>query len=565
MKELTKIIFLCVLIIYTGHRTTFAGSGEQQWAAGGVDICTVVGDRLDEHGGEIVMVTDGSGGAIIVWEDYRNGSVTDWDIYAQRVDIDGNAKWTTNGVALCTAKDMQRSPLVVSDGSGGAIIAWYDEREYSTRCGDIYAQQIDANGTIQWGTNGRPVCIQNEHQYNHQIVSDGNGGAIIVWRDKRDFIDLFIPGVYGQRINASGTALWGTDGRLITSEVDYTASIDSLVADGSGGAYMVVADYRNDNWDVYAQRIDSHGSALWSSDKPVCTVSDTQQYSSALSLGGNGAIVVWDDDRDNIYGQRVDASGLIKWDTDGVRVSNTVSYNSTDKTAIVTDGSGGAIVGWLSVTSGYYGIDTHRLDADGVLQWSSGVTIAPQIAHYTLENLDMVSDGSGGAFITWYDFRSYIDYDVYAQRIDASGNIRWDSGGSAVCTMPGNQSAPAMVLSGDDSIVVAWWDYSLTQTDYAIKAQKLTGSQSSDTTTTTTGSGGCFSELLYGEYSKEAEFLRYFRDDVLSKTPEGKEIVRLYYQLSPVIVKAMEKDKQFKEEMKEMIDGILPLIFEGKE
>ena len=565
MKDLTKIIFLCVLITYAGYKPVFAGSGEQQWAAGGVDICTVVGDRLDGYGGEMAMVTDGSEGAIIVWEDYRNGSVTDWDIYAQRVDTDGNIKWTTNGVAICTAKNMQRSPLVVSDGIGGAIIAWYDERDYSTRCGDIYAQQIDANGNIQWGTSGRPVCIQNEHQYNHLIVSDGSGGAIVVWRDKRDFIDLFIPGVYGQRINASGAALWGTDGRLITSEVDGSASIDSLVADGSGGAYVVLADYRNDNWDVYAQRVDANGSALWSSDKPVCTVSDTQQYSSAVSLGGNGVIVVWDDDRDNIYGQRVDASGLIKWDTDGVRVSNTVSYNSTDKTAIVTDGSGGAIVGWLSVTSGYYGIDIHRLDADGVLQWSSGVTIAPQIAHYTLENLDMVSDGSGGAFITWYDFRSYIDYDVYAQRIDASGNIRWDSGGSAVCTMPGNQSAPAMVLSGDDSIIVAWWDYSLTQTDYAIKAQKLTGSQSSDTTTTTTGSGGCFSELLYGEYSKEAELLRYFRDDVLGKTPEGQEIIRLYYQLSPVIVKAMEKDKQFKEEMKEMIDGILPLIFEGEE
>jgi hypothetical protein len=563
MKDLTKIIFLCVLIICTCHRTTFAGSGEQKWAVGGVDICTVVGDRLDGYGGEVAIVTDGSDGAIIVWEDYRDGSVTDWDIYAQRVDADGNIKWTTNGVAICTAKDMQRGPLVVSDGIGGAIIAWYDERDYSTRCGDIYAQQIDANGNIQWGVNGRPVCIHREHQYNHLIVSDGSGGAIVVWRDTRDDMDLFIPGVYGQRINASGAALWGANGRLITSEVDHTASVDSLVADDSGGAYVVLADYRNDNWDVYAQRIDANGSALWSSDKPVCTVSDTQQYSSAVSLGGNGAIVVWDDDRDNIYGQRVDASGSMQWDTDGVRVSNTVSYNtSTDKTAIVTDGSGGAIVGWLSVTSGYYGIDTHRLDADGVLQWGSVVTIAPQISHYTLENLDMVSDGSGGVFITWYDFRSYIDYDVYAQKIDGNGTIQWESGGSTVCAASGHQSAPAMVLSGDDSIIVAWYDYSLSKTDYTIKVQKLTDSQSSNTTTTTTGSGGCFSELIYGEYSKETELLRYFRDDVVSKTPEGQEIIRLYYQLSPVIVKAMEKDEQFKEEIKEMIDGILPLIFE---
>jgi hypothetical protein len=35
------------------------------------------------------------------------------------------------------------------------------------------------------------------------------------------------------------------------------------------------------------------------------------------------------------------------------------------------------------------------------------------------------------------------------------------------------------------------------------------------------------------------------------------------YQWSPVIVKAMEKDEEFKEEIKEIIDGVLELL--GKE
>ncbi|MCK5186739.1 MAG: hypothetical protein KAR43_06345 [Deltaproteobacteria bacterium] len=50
------------------------------------------------------------------------------------------------------------------------------------------------------------------------------------------------------------------------------------------------------------------------------------------------------------------------------------------------------------------------------------------------------------------------------------------------------------------------------------------------------------------------------RDNVLNKTPEGQEIIRLYYQWSPAIVKAMEEDEEFRGEVKEMIDGILPLI-----
>ena len=38
------------------------------------------------------------------------------------------------------------------------------------------------------------------------------------------------------------------------------------------------------------------------------------------------------------------------------------------------------------------------------------------------------SDGAGGAIITWDDMRggSTVDYcEIYAQRIDAFGNIRW--------------------------------------------------------------------------------------------------------------------------------------------
>jgi len=80
------------------------------------------------------------------------------------------------------------------------------------------------------------------------------------------------------------------------------------------------------------------------------------------------------------------------------------------------------------------------------------------------------------------------------------------------------------------------------------------------TTTTTVEEGICPSEAIYGEYSKETEILRYMRDNVLSKTPEGREMVRLYYKLSPVIVKVTREDEEFKEEVKAIVDVILQLI-----
>jgi hypothetical protein len=84
-------------------------------------------------------------------------------------------------------------------------------------------------------------------------------------------------------------------------------------------------------------------------------------------------------------------------------------------------------------------------------------------------------------------------------------------------------------------------------------------------TTTTASSQPCTSETIYGEDSEETELLRSFRDNVLSQTPEGQELIRLYYQWSPVIVKAMESDEEFKEEIKEMIDGVWEMIEVGVE
>ncbi len=77
------------------------------------------------------------------------------------------------------------------------------------------------------------------------------------------------------------------------------------------------------------------------------------------------------------------------------------------------------------------------------------------------------------------------------------------------------------------------------------------------TTTTTTEDQPCPVEEIYGEYSVPTELLRSLRDEVLSKTKEGQEIIRLYYELAPEIVEGMREDEGFKEGVQELIDGIL--------
>lgn len=74
----------------------------------------------------------------------------------------------------------------------------------------------------------------------------------------------------------------------------------------------------------------------------------------------------------------------------------------------------------------------------------------------------------------------------------------------------------------------------------------------------------CPSEVIYGKKSEEIRLLKYFRDNVLNKTQDGREYIKLYYQWSPLIVKAMKEDKEFAKNVKDIIDEVFILIDEEK-
>ncbi|MBF8247265.1 MAG: xylanase [Bacteroidetes bacterium] len=67
-----------------------------------------------------------------------------YDVYASRITGSFALPWTANGVPICTADSTQTNPTAVSDGSGGAIVAWQDKRSGNY---DIYASRVFQGGT----------------------------------------------------------------------------------------------------------------------------------------------------------------------------------------------------------------------------------------------------------------------------------------------------------------------------------------------------------------------------------------------------------------------------------
>ncbi len=405
-------------------------------------------------GGDVpVVVTDGAGGAIVTFTD-PNG------LYAQRFDGYGSVVWTSGNAVLSLAAGNINSTIAVSDGAGGAIVAWSDTRSGPTNR-NIYAQRVDANGGVLWQTDGMPVCTAVGNAITPTIVTDGAGGAIIAWRDARAGVDI-----YAQRVDATGDTLWTFDGIpvcLATSTQEEPVS----VSDGTGGTIVVWRDGRagGANTDIYAQRIDGAGNPVWTPDgRPVSTDLAFQWTPCVVPDGESGAIVAWRDERNaynDIYAQRVDQYGLRMWDND-VPICALADYAGTP--LAVSDETGGMITVWRDGRNpgSNYDLYTQRVSAEGFVLWTVDGVAVSTVPGYDDDKIQAqpVSDGAGGMIVVWEDWRR-VDTtgDIYGQRIDRDGNTRWQTGGAPVCAEPRDQYAPAVILNDQGDALVAWTDW----------------------------------------------------------------------------------------------------------
>jgi hypothetical protein len=417
------MLVLCSLLFIPS--STKAG-----WQTDGNPVCTETGSQIDPQ-----LVPDGQGGVLIVWSDTRFGSQ---DIFAQRVDAFGNALWDPNGVPVCTATATQSGAEVVLTGLGGAIIAWTDQRNSATTQNDIYIQKLDPNGAPQWTINGMQLTNAVFNQSGPGgMVSDGEGGAILAWTDLRGGANL---DVYAQRVNFLGSPVWTANGVLVVDNPQNIADVH-VIENGTGRAIVSWKDFRDGDGEVYVQSLAPDGSADWTSNG-VALSSGALMLGSIFQTittdDAGGVIAVWRDGRavdPGVYAQRVRNVGVRAWPAD---VPMTVlPAGGGHAPRIVPDGLGGAVTSWTDYRNSEFDIYAQRVDSTGTVQWpTNGVVVVDTTGTQAFHAV--TPEGSGGAIVVWRDERG-ADFDVYAQQLDPSGARQWGTQGIPVCTATGGQ------------------------------------------------------------------------------------------------------------------------------
>lgn len=424
-------------------------------------VCAALGDQ-----NAVQVVGDGAGGYIAVWVDERGA---DSDIYAQRLDAAGGVSWNAAGVAVCTAAGDQTAPRVVCDGAGGAIVVWVDGRVDSS---DVYAQRVDADGAVQWTTDGVVVSAAHGYQDGVALAADGFGGAYIAWEQRRS--NPAEEDAYAQLVDASGALQWGAGGIALSDSTGAQGSVD--IASDPGGAIFVWSDDRAPEGGIHAARTDASGVVLWSSDASLMLGGSLAWDDPVImSDGWGGAFVTCEATRGfgelDILGQRVNVVGAPLWGVGGLILCD--AGGDQYDVRMVTDNDGGVILAWSDERSASRSdVYAMRVDGWGTNLWplySTGLMVSGGTDGAA--SPDLVPDGAGGAVIAWHGGHTGYE-DIYAQRVDAIGNIEWALGGEDVSSAFGQKWEPRIVTDGMGGGVVFWSDFRNT-VSFDVYAQRI--------------------------------------------------------------------------------------------
>jgi hypothetical protein len=307
------------------------------------------------------MVADGTGGIVLVW-------TTEESQHVLRQDNAGNTLWTH-------AISSRGNGLKLAAGENGeSFILWRDfDNPYFT------IQKLSAGGETLWGEEGTLEGVRIKHLETAlppepEIISDGTGGAFVSWAEPThggmpSYIWLC-------RIKADGNVDCDGPVRDLTSTANvYT----QLVADGSGGAFVVWEDHR-EGMALFAQRISAEGEPSWQENGvPVCTdLPEVSPRFHAVFDGKGGVIVAWIAGAGNLYAQTLDAYGQRLWAKEGLLVASNACHWPLE---LCAHRAGGFVAGWSS------GGDAHqpdysfvqRINAEGHAIWGeAGIELVPQ-------------------------------------------------------------------------------------------------------------------------------------------------------------------------------------------
>ena len=320
----------------------------------------------------------------------------------------------------------QNHPRIAVAGNDGFVITWVDRRSGEA---DIYVQRFASDGTAIGGNRRVNDDTGDAYQAEPAIATDLTGYYSLVWQDYRNGVYPFDPDVFLQRLDTSVAAI-GVNQILTVEQPDSLKETPDIALSPWYGGVVVWADYRNRNWDIYGQLIDTYGTRVGANFRVNDDTGTGQQHAPRVAVSSAGWFVItWYDNRqgnDDIFAQRYSATGT--------RIGGNVKVNSDNTTArqafpdVAADGASHFTVVWIDWRNGTYPAnpDIYARKYDTTMTPLGADALVNQDGTRRAQREPTIaSDRRGNVAIIWSDSSGTAQsYDIVGQMIDVDGVIR---------------------------------------------------------------------------------------------------------------------------------------------
>ncbi|MGH7730252.1 MAG: hypothetical protein ACRENJ_03280, partial [Candidatus Eiseniibacteriota bacterium] len=258
-----------------------------------------------EEGYQSFVAADSAGGALVAWIGRRG------EVRLQRVAADCGVApgWPAEGMVVCELSGTGRHPAVAMTGRASAMVVWREQETNGTQSIRL-ARVRFAGAPVDVGpANGQVLASGHELMNLTEIVADGRGGGILLWRraGEAERTTTFVL----QRVLASGETApgWPSEGLAGGQRVALGEAFDDeveqplLAADGRNGALLVWStgqrvDRERYEIDVVAQRISGDGRIApgWPAGGRTIAGDRGDQRLAAIAPDRRGILFAWFDD-----------------------------------------------------------------------------------------------------------------------------------------------------------------------------------------------------------------------------------------------------------------------------
>jgi len=286
--------------------------GQKLWGEDGITISSGAGSHTWPQ------IIQGEGDNILL--KYYIDSGPYWSptrhVYVSKINPDGVLQWNTAASTAGGISAWQQIIPFEGDGQGGAILAWYDDRD-ANNINDSYIQRVDASGQVSMGQNGSQISLSGStQQFYPKLSADSTNQRVFAYWKENDGSQNN-SGTMRQVLDYSGNRYWGDNGEVIQAVSPYPASPVAayLTAWGAVCIYSISTQASSDtNLILKAVCFRASGVSAWTPESVDIASNPSMKFHYDIGVNQDDwSVLAWEQGSSNmdIYAMRLNRDGSL--------------------------------------------------------------------------------------------------------------------------------------------------------------------------------------------------------------------------------------------------------------